>query len=53
MNNDFYFVTFIILTLIFATITFEGFTRTGIIILFILFVSLWKAYGELYDKKVH
>lgn len=50
-NNNFYFVTFIILTLIFSTIIFEGFTRSGIIILVILFISLWKMYVELYDDK--
>ena len=48
-SKDSYFLSFIILILIFGTIAFQGFTRSGIIILFILFVSLWKVYKELYD----
>ena len=52
-NNHFYFLTFIILILIFATIIFQGFTTSGVILLFILFLSLWKVYMELYDKTSH
>lgn len=52
-NNHFYFLTFIILILIFTTIIFQGFTRSGITLLFILFLSLLKVYLELYDKTSH
>jgi hypothetical protein len=49
MNNEFYFLTFILLILIFATIIFQGFTKSGIIILLMLLISSWKVYKELYN----
>ena len=38
---------FIILILIFATIVFQRFTKSGIIILIILFLALWKVNTHL------
>ena len=49
-NNYLYSLTFVILIVIIdimITIIFKGITISGIILLFILFLLLWKVYSKL------